>query len=158
MDSFDRFVDVIEKLRAPGGCPWDREQTHDSLKPECIEEASEVVCAINVYNKTGDAWNLKEELGDLLLQVVMHAQIAKEEGLFTIEDVINTVTEKMINRHPHVFGSVTVADSGEVLKNWEDIKKKEKEGHEDISGFLAEGFTESKELLDKAMKRKNLIQ
>ena len=85
--NFYEFCDIIEKLRAPGGCPWDREQTHMSLKPACIEEAAEVICGINILDETGNPDNLKEELGDLLLQVLMHAQIAEEEGLFTMEDV-----------------------------------------------------------------------
>lgn len=158
VNPFDELIDVVARLRAPDGCPWDREQTHASLKPACIEEASEVVCGINYLEESGDPDNLKEELGDLLLQVVMHSQIAKEEGLFTIDDVIRGITDKMIKRHPHVFGRVTVSDTGEVLKNWEDIKKKEKEGKEDISGYLREAFLESQNLIDKAMERKGLAQ
>ena len=104
MTEFEEFQKVIARLRAPDGCPWDREQSHESLKPACIEEAAEVLCGINILAETGNPDNLKEELGDLLLQIVMHAQIAEEEGLFTMDDVIRGVREKMIRRHPHVFG------------------------------------------------------
>ena len=102
-NTFEEFLKIIETLRGENGCPWDREQTHTSLKPCVMEEAAELVCAIRIYDQTGNSENMQEELGDLLLQVVMHSQIAQEEGLFTIEDVINTVSEKMIRRHPHVF-------------------------------------------------------
>ena len=104
MAKLEDLQKVVAALRAPDGCPWDRKQTHESLKPCCIEEAAEVISGINILEATGNADNLKEELGDLLLQVVMHAQIAEEEGLFTMEDVIGGITEKMIRRHPHVFG------------------------------------------------------
>lgn len=154
MTKFEEFQTIIARLRAPGGCPWDREQTHVSLKKACIEEAAEVICGINILDKTGDSDNLKEELGDLLLQVVMHAQIAAEEGLFTMEDVIQTVSEKMIRRHPHVFGDVTVSDSGEVLQNWAEIKKHEKSGKEWTESYLPEAFEEAKELIEAAKKRK----
>ena len=133
MEAFDEFREVVRRLRAPDGCPWDREQTHMSLKAPCIEEAAEVIAGINIYDQTGNAENLKEELGDLLLQVMMHARIAEEEGLFTTEDVIKGITEKMIRRHPHVFGDVEAKDSGEVLKNWEKIKMQErKDKHENM--------------------------
>jgi len=154
MNSFDEFREVVRRLRAPGGCPWDREQTHASLKPGCIEEACEVICGINVYERTGNPENLKEELGDLALQVVMQAQIAEEEGIFTIDDVFKAVTEKLIRRHPHVFGDVEVGDSKEVLVNWEAIKAKEKEGKEDANVYLPEAFNEAEELIDKARTRK----
>lgn len=101
--AFTELVETIRQLRAPDGCPWDRAQTHESLKAACIEEAAEVVCGINILSKTGKSDSLKEELGDLLLQVLMHSLIAEEEGLFTLEDVIHTIDEKMIRRHPHVF-------------------------------------------------------
>lgn len=100
----EEFLQTVAKLRAPDGCPWDRAQTHESLKAACVEESAEVVCGINILSETGKPQSLKEELGDLLLQVVMHAQIAEEEGLFTMEDVIRGINEKMIRRHPHVFG------------------------------------------------------
>ncbi len=154
MTEFEKFEEIIARLRAEDGCPWDREQTHTSLKPACIEEAAEVVCGINILDETGNPDNLKEELGDLLLQVVMHARIAEEEGLFTMNDVIKTVSEKMIRRHPHVFGDVSVNDSGDVLKNWADIKKEEKKGKEWMDKKLPDAFKEAKELIDVAAKRK----
>lgn len=154
MTQFERLVDVVAHLRAEDGCPWDRQQTHMSLKPEVIEEAAEVVCGINIYDETGNADNLREELGDLLLQVVMHAQIASEEGLFTMEEVCKDIADKMVRRHPHVFGEVTVSDTGEVLDNWNAIKKQEKAGKEWMESYLPDAFSESKELIDVAVKRK----
>ena len=154
MESFEKLVEVVARLRGEGGCPWDREQTHATLKATCIEEAAEVVCGINILEKTGNASNLCEELGDLLLQVVMQTQIAQEEGLFTIEDVTKAITEKMIRRHPHVFGEVTVSDSGEVLKNWEEIKKLEKKGKIDDDPYIDDAFDESVALIERARNRK----
>lgn len=154
MFEFDRLKEVVARLRAEDGCPWDREQTHKSLKPECIEEAAEVICGINILEETGDADNLKEELGDLLLQVVMHAQIAEEEGLFTMEDVCRDISDKMIRRHPHVFGTDTVKDSDEVHAEWADIKKQEKAGKEWTENYLPGAFEEAKELIDVVKKRK----
>jgi tetrapyrrole methylase family protein/MazG family protein len=115
---------VIADLRGPNGCPWDKEQTHQSLKPYLLEEAYEVLEAID----EDDDEHLVEELGDVLLQVMLHAQIGEDEGWFTINDVIRTVTEKMIRRHPHVFGDTRAANSLEVTKNWDEIKKQEKGG------------------------------
>lgn len=103
-EAMEELMQTVAKLRAPQGCPWDRAQTHESLKAACVEEAAEVVSGINILSETGRAQSLMEELGDLLLQVVMHAQIAEEEGLFTMEDVIRGINRKMIRRHPHVFG------------------------------------------------------
>jgi len=120
--AFEAFVALIARLRAPGGCPWDREQTHASLKPMTIEEAYEVIEAID---EGGDA-ELAGELGDLLLQVVFHSQIAAEEKRFTVADVIASVSAKMVRRHPHVFGDETARTSGEVLRSWEAIKAAEK--------------------------------
>ena len=154
MTKFEEFKNIIARLRAPDGCPWDREQTHSSLKATCIEEAAEVICGINILEATGNSDNLKEELGDLLLQVVLHAQIAEEEGLFTLEDVICGISDKMIRRHPHVFGEDTVSDSGEVLTKWGDIKKWEKAGKEWTEAYLPGAFDEAKELIDVAKKRK----
>ena len=125
-----------------------------SLKPACIEEAAGVICGINVLDQIGNPDNLKEESGDLLLQVVMHAQIAEEEGLFTMDDVIKGVSEKMIRRHPHVFGEAVVTDSGEVLENWDKIKKQEKSGKEWTADYLPGAFEEAKVLIDAAKKRK----
>jgi len=118
---FQALVELIARLRAPGGCPWDREQSHRSLKPMTIEEAYEVLEAID----DGDDQHLASELGDLLLQVVFHAQIATEESRFTVSDVIRAVSEKMVRRHPHVFGEETASTSGEVLRSWEALKRAE---------------------------------
>ena len=154
MNSFEQLKSVVARLRAKDGCPWDRAQTHESLKPACIEEAAEVICGINVLKETGNPDNLKEELGDLLLQIMMHAQIAEEEGLFLIDDVISDITRKMIRRHPHVFGSASVSGREEVTASWEEIKALEKEGKEDFSAYLPAAFEESKELIDRAKARK----
>ena len=113
-----------------------------------------MIGGINVYEKTGNAENLKEELGDLLLQVVMQAQIAEEEGIFNLDDVVSGIREKMIRRHPHVFGNAKMKDSAEILVNWEEIKKQEKAGKEDVGEYLAEAFDEAEELIDRARKRK----
>jgi MazG family protein len=118
---FAAFVALIARLRGPGGCPWDREQTHQSLKPMTLEEAYEVVEAID----HGDR-ELAGELGDLLLQVVFHAQMAAERGAFTVDDVIASVAEKMVRRHPHVFADDPAATPGQVLRNWEALKAAER--------------------------------
>ena len=110
--TYEDFLEIIKTLRSENGCPWDREQTHESLKACMMEEAAEVVSSIRIYSQTGDYENFVEELGDVLLQVVMHAQIGEEEGLFTIEDVINEVAKKMVRRHPHVFGNLEVNEIG----------------------------------------------
>ncbi|HUL76064.1 MAG TPA: MazG family protein, partial [Vicinamibacteria bacterium] len=120
---FARFVELIARLRAPGGCPWDREQTHESVKPMTIEEAYEVAHAID----EGDDEELRGELGDLLLQVVFHARIAEDRKAFRLREVIERVSDKMVRRHPHVFGEDDAATSGEVLRNWEAIKAAERE-------------------------------
>ncbi|MBE7025193.1 MAG: nucleoside triphosphate pyrophosphohydrolase [Ruminococcaceae bacterium] len=119
--SFQDLIDIIARLRGEGGCPWDAEQTHQSIKKNMIEEAYEATEAID----SGIGAKMADELGDLLLQIVFHAQIGTEVGEFTIEDVTTAVCEKMIRRHPHVFADVVVADSDEVLVNWEEIKKQE---------------------------------
>lgn len=120
--SFEHFVSIIDRLRSDSGCPWDQEQTHRSLRQATIEEAYEVVHAI----ETGDAANLKEELGDLLLHVVFHSDIARRNGDFSVDDVITSVTQKMVRRHPHVFGSVEADTSEAVLRNWEELKRQER--------------------------------
>lgn len=119
---FEDLVGIMEILRSPDGCPWDREQTHESLKPYLIEEAYEVLDAIDRQ----DLYELEDELGDLLLQVVFHAAIAEEHGYFNIHDVTTAISNKLIRRHPHVFSDVNVDDSDQVLTNWEAIKKEEK--------------------------------
>jgi tetrapyrrole methylase family protein/MazG family protein len=120
---FTDFMDIIRRLRSREGCPWDREQTHTSLKSCLMEECYETIEAID----NQDMDNLCEELGDLLLQIALHSVIAEETKEFTISEVIEAESEKMIRRHPHVFGEVTVASSDEVVRNWDEIKKKEKE-------------------------------
>ncbi len=123
-DHFAKLCQIVAQLRAPGGCPWDREQTHESLLPATIEEAYEVAEAARSKNEG----HFREELGDLLLLVVMHAEIAGESGQFKIDNVVAEITEKLIRRHPHVFGQSNARDSGAVLKQWEAIKREEKKG------------------------------
>ena len=156
MTKFEEFEQVIARLRAPGGCPWDRAQTHASLKRTCIEEAAEVICGINILDRTGDPDNLKEELGDLLMQVVMHARIAEEEGLFTMDDVIQSITDKIIRRHPHVFGNGEGPGDDGSQASWDEIKKQEKAGKEWTEEYLPEAFDESIELIRAAKKRKGI--
>src|SRR5437899_7049629 len=115
------LFEVVARLRAPGGCPWDREQTHESLRPYLLEETYELLEAIDA----GDDAKMKEELGDLLLQVAMHAEIAAQEGRFDAAQVSESAAAKMVARHPHVFGDVSVANADEVLRNWEHTKVKE---------------------------------
>jgi MazG family protein len=129
--AFTRLVEIMERLRAPGGCPWDREQTHKSIKPYLIEEAYEVAEAI----EDDDFAELCAELGDLLLQVVFHAQMASEAGRFDIADVVASINDKMVRRHPHVFADIEVADSGEVLRNWAKIKAEERKDGGDTSAI-----------------------
>src|SRR4028119_1430890 len=111
----DQLIEIVAKLRGPGGCPWDREQTHASLRAGLLEEAYEVVAAIDAE----DDANLREELGDLLLQSVFHAQLAEEEGRFTFDDLAREIAAKLVRRHPHVFGDTRCADSAEVLQRWD---------------------------------------
>ena len=120
---FEDLVAVQARLRAPGGCPWDREQTHSTLRTYLIEEAYEVLDAI----EKGSPQELGEELGDLLLQVLFHADLARETGVFDISNVITGIHDKMVRRHPHVFGNVKAETAGEVLKNWAQLKAKEKQ-------------------------------
>jgi tetrapyrrole methylase family protein/MazG family protein len=134
--SFEELRNIIKTLRSENGCPWDRVQTHESLKPCIIEEAAELAASIRIYKETGDDANLIEELGDVLLQVFMHSQIAEEEGRFTIEDVIDGISEKMIRRHPHVFGEADAATPEQVIIKWEDIKQKEKESQSWVTSPL----------------------
>jgi tetrapyrrole methylase family protein/MazG family protein len=123
------IFEVVARLRAPDGCPWDREQTHESLRPYLLEETYELLEAIDAADDT----KIKEELGDLLLQVAMHAEIAAQEGRFNAADVSEGVAAKMVKRHPHVFGDISVANADEVLRNWEHQKAHEarKEGKEE---------------------------
>jgi tetrapyrrole methylase family protein/MazG family protein len=119
--TFEQLIQIMERLRGPEGCPWDREQTHVSLKPYILEEAYEVLDALDKNNDD----DLKEELGDLLLQIIFHSQIAKEESRFTITDVLETINQKLVRRHPHVFGQLEIKTAEEQRIHWEKIKKNE---------------------------------
>ena len=127
ISEFDKFREIVARLRGRDGCPWDRAQTMESLKPCMINEMTEAVAGIDLYKATGNPENLCEELGDVLLQVVLLSQIAEEEGLFTIENVIEGISRKMIRRHPHVFGSGSSLPE-DVPGQWEEIKRAEKAG------------------------------
>jgi tetrapyrrole methylase family protein/MazG family protein len=131
--AFADVVEIVRRLRAPGGCPWDREQTHETLKPFLVEEAYELLDAID-RRRDGE---ICEELGDVLLQILLHAQIGAEQGAFDVADVAGGLSRKLVGRHPHVFGDVAVADAGEVLVNWEKIKKGEKAGRGLFDGLPA---------------------
>lgn len=150
---FFRLREVIAALRAPGGCPWDQKQTHESLRKYLIEEAYEFIEAVNLQDDEA----MEEEIGDVLLQVMLHSQIGEEEGFFTIDNVIKTLTDKMIRRHPHVFGDVSATTTEEVLVNWEEIKQKEKgqEVGSSILGGVTSGIPQllvAEELQKKAAK------
>lgn len=127
--AFSHLVDLLAQLRGTAGCPWDRQQTHDSLKRYLLEESYEVLAAIDRQ----DAAPLCEELGDVLLQILFHAQIAREAGRFTIDDVVKSVQDKLVRRHPHVFGDAQVKDAAEVEANWEHLKRQERQGTEEVS-------------------------
>lgn len=120
--NLEELIEVVAKLRAPDGCPWDREQTHTSLRPNMLEEAYEAVDAID----ENDMAHLREELGDVLLQVLLHSQIASESNEFTLDDVAKELKEKLIHRHPHVFGTAKINNSDDVLKTWDKLKSEEK--------------------------------
>ena len=128
---FDRLLGIMDRLRDPGGCPWDREQTFQTLTGYLLEEAYEVVDAAG----RADPAKLREELGDLLLQIVFMARIARENEWFSIDDVCAEIAEKMIRRHPHVFGSTRVDGAEDVVRNWEDIKQEERHGHQEASAL-----------------------
>jgi MazG family protein len=145
-DAFDRLVSIMDRLRDPGGCPWDREQTLQSLSGYLLEEAYEVVDAVGA----GDGGRLREELGDLLLQIVFMARIARELGCFDADQVCGCISDKMIRRHPHVFGDREVADSSEVKRNWEDIKREER--GEDGGSSTLDGVPGSLPALLKAFR------
>lgn len=144
--SIDRLVEIVAKLRAPDGCPWDREQTHESLKSGLIEETYEVIDAI----EQGSASDLQEELGDLLLQVVFHSQLAKEEDLFSLAAVVDGVCDKLVRRHPHVFSDVNVSGTEEVLQNWDAIKKEEKKNADNRPVSILDGIPRHLPALQKA--------
>ena len=144
--SFAKLCEIVAQLRAPGGCPWDREQTNQSLLPPLIEEAYEVASAI----RASDDANLREELGDLVLLAVMHSEIARETGRFNIEEVLEEVTAKLIRRHPHVFATSDVKDAEGVVKQWEAIKHEEKNGGGD--GHYLAGLPAALPALMRAQK------
>ncbi|NSW53515.1 MAG: nucleoside triphosphate pyrophosphohydrolase [Anaerolineae bacterium] len=135
MGSSEAFQEVVATLRAPDGCPWDREQTHQSLRPFLLEESYEMLDALD----RGDMQGVKEELGDVLLQIYLHAQIASERGEFAMHDIVAAIANKMVRRHPHVFSTVDVnGDVGQVLRNWQDIKENERRenGEHQVKGIL----------------------
>lgn len=146
--NFMSLIDIMGKLRGEDGCPWDREQDHHTLTPYLLEETYEVLEAIQQENM----YNICEELGDLLLQIVFHAQIAKERGFFNIDDVVNAICSKMINRHPHVFGNLQVHSSSEVLDNWDKIKQSEKEGDKNVKTSLLDGVPRGFPALLRSLK------
>jgi tetrapyrrole methylase family protein/MazG family protein len=129
-DEFERLLSIMARLRAPGGCPWDREQTHESLRPYLLEESYEVLDAIDRQAYA----ELRKELGDLLLQIVFHCQIAQEDRRFTIEEVLHALNEKLISRHPHIFGEKKLEKAAEVVHQWEQIKLNEGEKKGLLSG------------------------
>lgn len=144
----DCLVDIMERLRDIGGCPWDREQTHDSLKKYLVEETYETLDAID----EGNMYKVCEELGDLLLQIAFHAQIAREDGFFDLNDITESISQKLVRRHPHVFGDVRVKGSEEVSANWEEIKKGELEEKGEVRQSLLDGIPRNLPALMKADK------
>ncbi|MCS7248219.1 MAG: nucleoside triphosphate pyrophosphohydrolase [Anaerolineales bacterium] len=146
--AFEPFQEVVAHLRSPEGCPWDREQNHQTLKPFLLEEAYELVEAIDQEN----ALAMQEELGDLLLQVVLHAQIASEEGDFGMKEVLTGIHRKLVNRHPHVFGDLAVRDSSEVLRNWEKLKAEERRKNSEEPKGLLDGVPRALPALSQAQE------
>ncbi|MDD3795968.1 MAG: MazG nucleotide pyrophosphohydrolase domain-containing protein [Lachnospiraceae bacterium] len=156
--SFEEFREIVGRLRGEDGCPWDKAQTFESLKPCMIDEMTEALAGIDIYRETGDAGNLCEELGDVLLQVVLMAQIAEEAGLFTIDDVIRGIGEKMVRRHPHVFAGQSVKDREAQLQQWEEIKSREKQGQnakqkDKEKAAFSQASKQVREHLEKKLKR-----
>src|SRR5947209_1240466 len=155
------LLDVMAKLRSPEGCPWDREQDHKALRFHAVEEVYELIDAI----ESGDDHELKEELGDLLLQVVFHCQLAEERGAFDFDEVARQISEKLIRRHPHVFGNVKVNDVGQVWANWEKIKRAEKHGTRHARPSALDGLPRhlpallrAEKLIKKALRAKLIPQ
>ncbi len=140
----ERLIKIVAELRGENGCKWDKEQTHKTLRPNMLEEAYEAVDAID----NGDIANLREELGDVLLQVVLHAQIAKDNGEFDIEDVAKELADKLVHRHPHVFGNTKVSSTQEILDNWDKLKKEEKVNRKSV----LDGISKSQSALMSAQK------
>lgn len=131
----ESLVEIVASLRGPDGCPWDKEQTHESLTQYAIEETHELVEVLELPASTDKDQKMKEELGDVLFQVILHTQLAAERGAFTLEDVVAGISEKLLRRHPHVFGETTVSDTAEVIRNWEAIKKQEKASQGELSPY-----------------------
>ena len=148
-EEIDKLIAIIARLRAPGGCPWDREQTHRSILSCLLDETYEFFEAV----EEGNAEGMREELGDLLLQVVLHAQMAMEEGAFTIDDVAREISEKLIRRHPHVFGDASASSPKEVLKNWETIKRGEKKHRK----YIVDGIPDALPALFRAEKMQRRV-
>lgn len=148
MLEFDRLTEIMARLRAPDGCPWDREQTHQTLRAYLIEESAEVLEAI----ESGDARHLCEELGDLLLQVVFHAQLASEAGQFTMADVARGINEKLVRRHPHIFGDTCADDAATVKANWDAIKRAEKAERGEVATSILDGANNELPALLAALK------
>lgn len=152
MDKIDALLEIMARLRDPdGGCPWDLEQTYATIAPYTIEEAYEVADAI----EQGDMEGLKDELGDLLLQVVFHAQMAKEDGTFEFADVVRAICEKMIRRHPHVFGDEEQRNAGSVKGRWEEIKAEEKAAKGTVSASILDDVPHALPALSRAVKLQN---
>src|SRR5438093_9307387 len=154
---FERLLEIMRRLREPGGCPWDREQTRASLQPFLVEETYEVLEAI----ESGEAEAVREELGDLLLQVVFHAQIAAERGEFDMAALLARLVDKMISRHPHVFGETTLGTPGEALAQWEAIKQRERsEEHtselQSLTNLVCRLLLEKKKKKTESEKNKNI--
>ena len=143
-ENLDKLIETIKILRSPEGCEWDRQQTHKSLRPNMLEEAYEAVDAID----SGDMANLREELGDVLLQVLLHSQIADDEGEFNIDDVSKELNEKLIHRHPHVFGNQKVNSTDEIVEAWDKLKKEEKKDRKS----QMDGISKSQSALMSAQK------
>lgn len=142
--NLEKLIETVRILRSPQGCEWDRAQTHKTLKPNMLEEAYEAVDAID----SGDTANLQEELGDVLLQVLLHSQIADDEGEFTLDDVAKELNEKLIHRHPHVFGNIKVSSTQDIIDNWDKLKKEEKKDRKSAM----DGISKSQAALMSAQK------
>jgi tetrapyrrole methylase family protein/MazG family protein len=148
-EEIDKLIEIIARLRAPDGCPWDREQTHKSILSCLLDETYEFFEAVEENSVEG----MREELGDILLQVVLHAQMAKEAGTFTVDDVAREISEKLVRRHPHVFGDVKASTSTEVLQNWETIKRGEKQHRK----YIVDGIPEALPALFRAEKMQRRV-